>query len=214
MNNEKQTIVVFLYPCCGNQLKNKKEYDLLGYKVLEVDTSSFFVEKRKRTAEELEAIKNRWDEEGHLLSGDGYINRIKDDMTYFFCPDCKSNVVNYIRDNIGKHDFIFVNDNKEIIRLLHKEGIKVCRIYPDSSLLETYVGKMFLNGDANFLIKKRIESWEEDTSWNSDIDAGFILRAGEVFDISYLNKVYNHCLQIGCVNAFEEPDKEESSERI
>lgn len=103
MNNEKQTIVVFLYPLCGNfRLENKKDYDILGYKVLEVKTSSFFVETRKRTAEELEAIKNRWDEEGHLLSGEGYVNRIKDEMIHTFNKDYPSSVVNYIRENIGK----------------------------------------------------------------------------------------------------------------
>lgn len=213
MNNEKQTIVAFLYPFLGNY-ENKKDYDILGYKVLKVNTSSFFVEKRKRTEEELEAIKDRWNEEDHLLSGEGYINRIKDDMVHVFNKDYPSNVVNYIRENIGKYDFIFVNDCKDAIHLLHDEGIKICKIYPDSSLLETYVGRMFLKGYSNYTIKKRIESWKKDTSWNSDIDAGFILREGEVFDTSYLNKVYNHCLQIGCVNAFEELDKEESSERI
>ena len=214
MNKEKQTIVMFMYPFCGNnRLENKRDYDILNYKVLEVDTNSFFIEKRKHTAEELEAIKNRWDEEGHLLSGEGYINQIKDDKVYLFCTDYPSNMVNYIQDNIGKYDFIFVDDSKDIAHILHKKGVKICSLYPDSSLLETYVGRMFLNGCDSSIIKKRIENWKKDTSWNTDIDASFILRDGEVFDTGYLNKIHNHCLQIGCVNMIEEPDKEEDIEK-
>lgn len=214
MNNEKQTVVVFLYPLCGNfRLENKKDYDILGYKVLEVDTSSFFVETRKRTAEELEAIKNRWDEEGHLLSGDAYVNRIKDYMVHVFNKDYPSNVVNYIRENIGKYDFIFVDDCKDAIHLLHDEGIKICKVHPDPSLLEAYVGKMFLNRYDDYAIKKRIENWEEDTSLNNDVYSSFILGAGETFDAGYLGRVYASCLEVGCVNALEEPDKEEDVEK-
>ena len=186
---------------------------MLGYKVLEVNTSSFLVETRKRTAEELESIKNKWDEEGHLLSGDAYVNRIKDDMVHTFNKDYPSNVVNYIRDNIGKYDFILVNDCKNTMHLLHDEGIKICKVHPDPSLLEAYVGRMFLNGYDDYAIKKRIENWEEDTALNNEVYSNFVL-GEEKFDAGYLGRVYASCLEVGCVNALEDPDKEESLERI
>lgn len=99
------------------------------------------------------------------------------------------------------------------MHLLHEEGIKICKVHPDPSLLEAYVGRMFLNGYDNYAIKKRIENWEEDTSLNNDVYSSFILGAGETFDAGYLERVYESCLEAGCVNMMEEPSKEEDLEK-
>lgn len=42
---------------------------------------------------------------------------------------------------------------------------------------------------------------------------GFLMRNQLIFDAGYLNKVYELCLETGCINMVKEPDKEEYLEK-
>ena len=73
-----ETLVVSAYPACGKTYFYEKYKD--KYKILDSDSSNFSWKERKRTEAELQEIKRQWNEESHLMSAEGYINQIKDDL--------------------------------------------------------------------------------------------------------------------------------------
>lgn len=105
----KKTIIVSAYPCCGKTyaFENNKDYT-----ILDSDSSKFSWIERKRTQEELDEIKRVWESEDHLLSGEGYINKIKDDIIKVRNPHFIDDYLNHIKENIGKVDCIRLFDDK------------------------------------------------------------------------------------------------------
>ena len=71
------TLIISAYPCCGKTYMYENFKD--KYKILDSDSSNFSWIERKRTDAELKEIKREWEETPHLISGDGYINQIKNE---------------------------------------------------------------------------------------------------------------------------------------
>ena len=154
----EETVIISAYPCCGKTYCYENNN---GYSILDSDSSKFSWIERKRTKEELDEIKKLWDSEDHLLSGEGYINQIKNDIIKVRNPHFVEDYIDHIKENIGKVDFIFVSSHLEVRRALEAEGIKYITIYPDSSLLAEWVGRMYLRGNNASFIKHQIDHWDE-----------------------------------------------------
>lgn len=67
----KRTVVVSAFPCCGKTYAFENYQN--KYSILDSDSSQFSWMLRKRTEEELKAIKTDWDSTPHLISGEEYI---------------------------------------------------------------------------------------------------------------------------------------------
>lgn len=138
-----ETKIYSIFPACGKTwlFKHQEDYDL---KILDSDSSNFSWMYRKRTKEELKAMKKEWDSVPHLLSGDGYINQIKDEVIKVRNPDFPNNYIKYIKENIGKYDCIFVSSHKSVREALDAEGIDFTIVYPEQSCKAEWVGRCFI----------------------------------------------------------------------
>ena len=69
--------IISMYPFCGQERLKQ----INGNRVLDLsDDKSYLFTKRKRTYEELDILKKIWEADEHLMSPEGYINQIKDDL--------------------------------------------------------------------------------------------------------------------------------------
>ena len=155
----KRTIVVSAFPCCGKTYA--VENCTNGFSMLDSDSSNFSWVYRKRTEEELETIKKEWESTPHLLSGDDYINKIKDELIKVRNPDFPNNYIEHIKENIGKVDIIFVSSHLQVREALTNAGIQFCTVYPKKEMLNEWVGRMYRRGSSPDFIKFQIEHWDE-----------------------------------------------------
>lgn len=158
-NMNKRTVVVSAFPCCGKTYAFENYQD--KYSMLDSDSSKFSWMFRKRTKEELESLKTEWESVPHLLSGDDYINQIKDEEIKVRNPDFPKNYIKHIKDNIGKVDIIFVSSHLQVREAMEEAGIRYCTVYPKKEMLNEWVGRMYRRGNDENFIKFQIEHWDE-----------------------------------------------------
>lgn len=157
----KKTLIISAYDCCGKTYAFEHYQD--EFSILDVSISDFFIEKRKRTKEELEKLKDEWIAEEHLMSVDGYINQIKNKEVVFFNQNFPNNYLKYIRDNIGKVDIIFVDGRIKTRKYLTDSNIEFITILPHTSCFHEWIGRYvekYISFDA-FIIKDFIKSTKE-----------------------------------------------------
>ena len=159
--NKKRTVVVSAYPCCGKTYAFEHYQDKYSILDLDSDIGKFGWMFRKRTKEELDDIKEAWELEPHLLSGDGYIDKIKDEEIKVRNPNFPANYIEHIKENIGKVDFIFVSNYLIVREAMEEAGIRYCTVYPKKEMLNEWVGRMYRRGDNDYVIKLYIDHWEE-----------------------------------------------------
>lgn len=189
--NVKKTIIVSAYPCCGKTyaFENNKDYT-----ILDSDSSKFSWIERKRTQEELNEIKRIWESEDHLLSGEGYINKIKDDIIKVRNPHFIDDYLNHIKENIGKVDFIFVSSHLDVRRALEADGIDYITVYPNQNMKAEWIGRMYLRGSNAAFIKFQSEHWDEFTNSIDKEPHGIaVIRLGsnQYIDLDYIKHVNN-----------------------
>lgn len=68
-------------------------------------------------------------------------------------PDFPANYIEHIKENIGKVDFIFVSSHLEVRQALEDAGIDYYTIYPDLNLRNEWVGRLYLRGDNDGMIR-------------------------------------------------------------
>ena len=158
---KKRTVVVSAYPCCGKTYAFEHYQDKYSILDLDSDIGKFGWMFRKRTKEELDDIKEAWELEPHLLSGDGYIDKIKDEEIKVRNPNFPANYIEHIKENIGKVDFIFVSNHLIVREAMEEAGIRYCTVYPKKEMLNEWVGRMYRRGDNDYVIKLHIDHWEE-----------------------------------------------------
>lgn len=137
------TKIYSIFPACGKTYLFEHQEDY-GLKILDSDSSQFSWVHRKRTDEELSEIKKEWDSVPHLLSGDMYINQIKDEIIKARNPDFPTNYIKHIKENIGKYDCIFVSSHASVREALDREGIDFTIVYPEHSCKAEWVGRCFI----------------------------------------------------------------------
>ena len=153
-----ETLVVSAYPACGKTYFYEKYKD--KYKILDSDSSNFSWKERKRTEAELQEIKRQWNEESHLMSAEGYINQIKDDLIKERDPNFPNNYIQHIKDNIGKVDTIFVSSHAVVRYAMQCAGIKYITVYPDEDCLNEWIGRMYRRGNDKSFIDLQIKMWD------------------------------------------------------
>ena len=113
----------------------------VGYKstlppknVIKLNLNTYRTEYRERTEEELQIEKEEWDSTPHLLSGEGYINRIRHEKVAFLNPDFPNNIIKKINElqKEGLFDTILVESDSVLAKVLKQhESIEFAYFYPE-----------------------------------------------------------------------------------
>ncbi len=156
-SDKKNTKVIAAFPACGKTYYFDRNED---YVILDSDSSKFSWMFRKRTKDELAEAKKEWDKTPHLLSGDMYINRIKDEEIKVRNPDFPNNYIEHIKENIGKADYIFVSTHEEVRKALTAARIDFALVFPERSLKAEWVGRCFLRGSGEKFCQLIADNWE------------------------------------------------------
>lgn len=153
-----KTKIIAAFPACGktHYFENRED----NCTVLDSDSSSFSWIYRKMTKEELKLKRKEWESKPHLLSGDGYVNKIKDEEIKVRNPEFPKNYVEYIKEHIGKVDYILVSTHEVVRKALKEAGIDFAVVFPKQSLKEEWVGRCFLRGSGEEFCKLIADNWD------------------------------------------------------
>ena len=97
-------------------------------------------------------------------------------------PDFPQNYIRYIKENIGKADYILVSTHENVRRALEDAEIDFYLVYPDRNLKEEWIGRCFIRGNReNFcwLIADNWDNWIDQLEQDSKRHKSIILRHGE-----------------------------------
>lgn len=193
----KNTLVISAYTCCGKTYASKYIED---YRILDLNINDFKQTERLPNDEEIEKERKRWKSTLRLMSVESHLNKFKNELIRVNNPDFPDNFIQYIKKNIGKVDVIFVDSDIRIRRLLDETKIKFITIYPYNDCLQEWIGRMYLCGQHDLIIKNRINDWHYKMKEPLGDDI-FRLSYGE-----YINeKIIEKCFTLGYgVNKKEE----------
>ena len=156
--NMKNTLIISAYTCCG---KTYASEHMKNYDILDVDVSKFKTIKRLPNEEEIEKEHQRWESSLHLMSVEGHLNQFKQQIIKVDNPDFPDNFIQYIKENIGKVDVIFVDSDIRIRQWLDKAKIKFITIYPLNNCLPEWVGRMYLHDYPDIIIRNEKRMLQE-----------------------------------------------------
>ena len=159
----KDTKVIAAFPACGKSYCFDRNED---YIILDSDSSKFSWMFRKRTREELRTAKKKWEAVPHLLDGDAYIEKIKNEEIKVRNPDFPKNYIEHIKENIGKVDYIFVSTHEEVRKALTEAGIDFILVFPKQSLRAEWVGRCFIRGSGEKFCQLIADEWD---TWMSQM---------------------------------------------
>lgn len=74
-------------------------------------------------------------------------------------PDFPQNYIRYIKENIGKADYILVSTHENVRRALEDAEIDFYLVYPDRSLKEEWIGRCFLRGSGEKFCQLIADNW-------------------------------------------------------
>jgi len=89
------------------------------------------------------------------------INQVKTRNLYW-----PSNYIEYIQDNIGKYEFIFVSTHKEVREALLNSCLFFYLIYPDKDEKELYIKRFKDRGSSKEFVDLLTEKWD---SWIKEL---------------------------------------------
>lgn len=127
----------------------------VGYKstlppknVIKLNLNTYRTEYRERTQEELQIEKEKWDSTPHLLSGEGYVNRIRHEKVAFLNPAFPNNIIEKINElqKEGLFDTILVESDSILANALkQREDIEFVYFYPEKK--EKAITQMLSNDE-------------------------------------------------------------------
>ena len=158
----KNTLIISAYTCCGRTYASEHMKD---YDILDINISNFKTMKRLPNEEEIKEERRRWESSLHLMSVEGHLNQFKQQIISVDNPDFPNNFVQYIKENIGKVDIIFVDSDIKIRQWLNEAKIKFVTVYPWSSCLQEWIGRMYLNNYDKKFIDKEISNWKKNIEY-------------------------------------------------
>lgn len=82
-------------------------------------------------------------------------------------PDFPINYIEHIKDEITKHDYVFVSSHQEVRTALEKEGIPFVLVYPNRSLLSNWIERYQKRDVNGFFIQVLIDNWDK---WHDELD--------------------------------------------
>jgi hypothetical protein len=162
-NKDMSAKIYSIFPACGKTWLYEHQEDY-GLKILDSDSSQFSWECRKRTEEELRELRIKWDSVPHLLSGQQYINSIKDEIIKARNPNFPANYIQHIKENISKYDYIFVSSHKAVREALDSEGIDYTIVHPGVDCKAEWIGRCYLrekNGESGCTADVLYNNWEQ-----------------------------------------------------
>ena len=188
----KNTLIISAYTCCGKTYASEhiKDYD-----ILDVNLCNFKTIKRFPNEEEIEKEREQWDSSLHLMSVERHLNQFKQQIISVNNPDFPNNFIRYIKENIGKVDIIFVDSDIKIRQWLNEAKIKFVTVYPWSSCLQEWIGRMYLQDYPDIIIRNKINGWHHEVYFVKEPcgDQFFRLTCGE-----YINeRLINDCFILG-----------------
>lgn len=155
----KKTLVISAYTCCGKTYASEHMED---YDILDVDIRKFKTINRLPNEEEIEKERQWWESSLHLMSTEAHLNNFKQQIISVDNPNFPDNFIQYIKDNIGKVDVIFVDSDIRIRQWLDKAKIKFVTVYPWSSCLQEWIGRMYLQDYPDIIIRNKINGWDHE----------------------------------------------------
>ncbi|WP_368221617.1 hypothetical protein [Blautia wexlerae] len=96
------------------------------------------------------------------MSTEAHLNQFKQQIISVDNPNFPNNFIQYIKENIGKVDVIFVDSNIRIRQWLNEAKIKFVTVYPWNSCLSEWVGRMYLQDYPDFIIRHKINGWHHE----------------------------------------------------
>lgn len=169
----KKTLVISAYTCCGKTYASEHMKD---YDILDIDVRKFKTIKRLPNEEEVEKERQRWESSLHLMSTEGHLNQFKQQIIKVDNPDFPDNFIQYIKDNICKVDVIFVDSDIRIRQWLNEAKIKFVTIYPLTSCLQEWIGRMYLCDCSDIIIRYRINGWHNEVLRNKEPLGDYLIR--------------------------------------
>lgn len=82
-------------------------------------------------------------------------------------PDFPRNYIEHIKDEITKHDYVFVSSHQEVRTALENEGIPFVLVYPHRSLLFNWIDRYQKRDFNGFPLKVLINNWDK---WHDELD--------------------------------------------
>lgn len=138
------------------------QVNIKNYDIFDVDIRKFKTIKRLPNEEEIEEERKWWESSLHLMSTEAHLNQFKQQIISVDNPNCPNNFIQYIKENIGKVDVIFVDSDIRIRQWLDKAKIKFVTVYPWNSCLSEWVGRMYLQDYPDFIIRHKINGWHHE----------------------------------------------------
>lgn len=164
--------IISMYPFCGQErLKQINDNRVLDLS----DDKSYLFTKRKRTDEELDILKKIWEEDDHLMSPEGYINQIKDDLIEVSNDNAMFQFISDIKKYQNDYSIILIPFNEQFRSTLKNNNIPFFTVAPQKDQLDTWIGKMYLNyankeglllGEKNTFLR---EVFKMISKWNIEV---------------------------------------------
>ena len=94
-----------------------------------------------------------------LYDEDGYKTNVRN-------PDFPNNYIQYIKDNIGKVDFIFVSSHSSVRDALDKNKVQYTLVFPHKNLKDDWIERCKKRGNNEFFINIINSNWD---AWNQEM---------------------------------------------
>ena len=186
-----KTKILSVFPACGKTwvYEHQKE---LGISVLDSNSSEFSWMYRKRTPEEIEELKEYWEQNfKNFMTWEKYANMIKDDEIRVRNPEFPDNYIEYIKDQLefDKYDYIFVSSHESVRKALNEEGIDFIIVFPKRKLKNEWINRCYLRENNGFPLSVLVDNWDK---W---IDQMYLeIRSGHRYKILKSNQYLSDIL--------------------
>lgn len=186
-----KTKILSVFPACGKTwiYEHQKE---LGISVLDSDSSEFSWMYRKRTPEEIEELKEYWEQNfKNFMTWEKYANMIKDDEIRVRNPEFPDNYIEYIKDQLefDKYDYIFASSHESVRKALNEEGIDFIIVFPKRKLKNEWINRCYLRENNGFPLSVLVDNWDK---W---IDQMYLeIRSGHRYKILKSNQYLSDVL--------------------
>lgn len=186
-----KTKLLSVFPACGKTwiYEHQKE---LGISVLDSDSSQFSWMYRKRTPEEIEELKEYWEQNfKNFMTWEKYANMIKDDEIRVRNPEFPDNYIEYIKEQLefDKYDYIFVSSHESVRKALNEEGIDFIIVFPKRKLKNEWINRCYLRENNGFPLSVLVDNWDK---W---IDQMYLeIRSGHRYKILKSNQYLSDIL--------------------
>lgn len=136
----KKTKIISAYPCCGKSYVYNSINNIFEDNLADIKIL------------DSDSSKFSWIEK----DGEKYRN-----------PNFIKDYISYIKENIGKVDYIFVSSHKDVRKGLAENKIKFTLVVPKKNCLNEWIVRMYNREDSDSFINTQIENWDK---WLQEID--------------------------------------------